>query len=312
MKKHSFGQFAAVLLICTAVLSIGISWYVESLHQTLVRETRSYLQEFALQDARHLEMQVQEDLDLLRSIAVSIDAFDSTDEQLLNLLREERTQNNFKNMEFVSTDGIAHLDNDTYLDLSGQKHIQIALEGKANVSDRARDLIDGENILVFAVPVYQDGEIIGALSATRRTADFARTLTMESFAGDGYSLLVEADGDKVVESFHKNAVSGLYNIFDMPDDPDHILREQVLADFTNRQAGFVRYVSKKRGTLYVNYQPLTINDWFLVCVVPSQHLNALTKHFVTLLVVLCLGIALLGIFLGGYLRHAWPHVFKDE
>ena len=131
---------------------------------------------------------------------------------------------------------------------------------------------------------------------------------MQSFGGEGYSLIVDSNGDKVVESFHKNAISGLYNIFDMPDDPDHKLRDQVLKDFNARKSGIVKYTSAKRGTLYISYQPLGINNWYLVSVVPEEHITKITNTFITLLPALCLLIALAALLLGAYLRYIWPNL----
>lgn len=310
--KFSFGRFAAVILIGLGILSTGIFMYVRTLNNTLEQETLSYLKEFAQQDARHIEMQVEEDLELLKSIALTIDVFDPTDEKIVELLRAESAQHLFKNLEFVWPDGTALLDNNSYLILADEPHFQKAFQGTPNISTRLNDLIDNASILVEAVPVVRKGQIIGALMGSRRTADFAKTLDMESFSGDGYSLLVESDGDKVIESFHKNAISGLYNIFDMPADPDHQLRKLVMQDFKDGKSGMVKYNSKTRGLLYISYQPLTINDWFLISVVPAQHLNALTDHFVTLLLLLCILIALSGMVLGGYGWSAWKELQEEK
>ncbi len=306
-KPFSFGQCASVVLICTGLVSTGIVWYVHQLTQKLETETVLILQEFAAQDAKHIEMQVQEDLSLLSSIATSLSVLPlPSGEELTTFLQMEQQQNHYKNMEFVLPDGTAHLDDGSFLELSKEKHFQKALAGIPNISDRLHDLLDTGSILVEAAPVKKDGEIIGVLMGTRDTADFARLLDMQSFNGMGYSLLVEADGDKVIESFHKNAVSGLYNIFDMPDDPDHSLRHQVFSDFSMRKSGVVKYQSAKRGTLYISYQPLSINDWYLVCVVPEEHLAKVTSNFVTLLPMLCLFIAFAAFVLGMYICSVWP------
>lgn len=306
-KKFSFLQFAAVLLACTALVSTGIWLYVNRLSTALGRETTLALQEFSAQDAKHIEMQVKEDLDLLSSIAASISILpEPTEEELLQLLQVERTQNHFKHMEFVRPDGVAQLDNGTVLDLSKENHFQQALEGTRNISPRLQDYVDNDSILVEATPITHQQKIIGVLMAARNTADFAQMLDMQSFNGNGYSLLVAANGDKVIESFHKDAISGLYNIFDMPDDPDHKLRQQVLQDFAARKSGVVKYQSKKRGTLYISYQPVGINDWYVISVVPEQFITQITQQFITLLPLLCVLIALAAFLLGGYMWYVWP------
>ncbi len=306
-KKFSFFQFATVLLACTSLVSAGIFLYVRHLTIAQQKEVVSALQEFAAQDAKHIEMQVAEDLDLLTSLAASLSILpDPTDEQLIQFLQVERAQNHFKNMEVVRPDGLARLDNGKLLDLSKENHFQKALAGTPNISPRLEDFVDGAHILVEAAPIIHQNKPIGVLMATRNTADFAQLLDMQSFGGNGYSLLVEADGDKVVESFHKNAISGLYNIFDMPDDPDHSLRHQVLQDFSARKSGVIKYHSKARGTLYISYQPLNINDWYLMTVVPEQFITKITQNFITMLPVLGVLISVAAFLLGGYMWGIWP------
>lgn len=306
-KSFSFPQCAAVVLICTGVLSVGISLYVNQLTHLLKKETILILTEFAAQDARNIEQQVNEDLHLLSSVAASLSFLPQpSPEELIRFLQIERQQNNYKNMEFVQPDGISRLDDGTFLELSKEPHFQKALAGTTNISQRVTDFLDGGNILVESAPVIHQDKIVGVLMGTRKTSDFAHMLDMQSFGGLGYSLLINADGDKIVESFHKNAISGLYNIFDIPSDPDHALRHQILQDFAARKSGVVTYNSKTRGTLYISYQPLSINDWYLISVVPQEHITQVTSSFVTILPMLCLLVALSAFILGAYLCYVWP------
>ncbi len=306
-KSFSFTKCVAVVLICTGLVSVGIATYMQQLTNKLEQETFLILKEFAAQDAQNLELQVKEDLALLSSVAAAMSVVpDLNEEELMKLLQVERAQSHYKNLEYATLDGTARLDDGSFLDLTREPHFQKAVAGTPNISTRLQDLLDTSSILVEAVPVRRNDEIIGVLLGTISTADFARTLDMQSFGGMGYSLLVEADGDKVVESFHPNAISGLYNIFDMPEDPNHLLRHQVLSDFSARKSGVIEFKSAKRGTLYISYQPLSINDWYLISVVPEQHLKKVTTGFITMLPMLCLLIALAAFVLGGYLCYVWP------
>ncbi len=311
-KDFSFVQCAAVLLTCTAIISAAILLYVRQLTNTLESETFQILNEFANQDVQHFEAQVRSDLETLAGIATAMSILpDPTLAGMTELLETERKQNLFKNMELGSTNGVTYLDNGTMINLAGFPHFEKAAKGEAQISERVTDLIDGENILVESVPIKHKGEVVGVLMGTRSTAEFGRLLDMQSFGGEGYSLIVDDDGNKVVESFHKNAISGLYNIFDMPDDPDHKLRDQVIKDFNSRKSGVVKYHSAKRGVLYISYQPIGINDWYLIAVVPEKHIAKVTETFITLLPVLCLLIAGAAILLGAYMCYAWPTLRRN-
>lgn len=317
MRKFSFGHCVAVILICTGFVSLGISLYVNQLTQKLEKETFLLLNEFANQDAQHVRSQVTADLGMLDAVATAMSILpDPTLENMTELLVTERQQNLFKNMALGNTNGITFLDNGTMVDLGGMPHFELAAKGQAQISERVTDVLEGANILVESVPIKNKDEVIGVLMGTRDTAEFGKILDMQSFGGEGYSLIVDSNGDKVVESFHKNAISGLYNIFDMPDDPDHKLRDQVIRDFEARKSGIVKYNSAKRGSLYIRYQPLGINNWYLISVVPEEHVTKITNTFVTLLPVLCLMIALSSLMLGAYLRYIWPdlrqHLFSPD
>ena len=311
-KDFSFVQCAAVLLACTAIISAAILLYVRQLTNTLESETFQILNEFANQDVQHFEAQVRSDLETLAGIATAMSILpDPTLAGMTELLETERKQNLFKNMELGSTNGVTYLDNGTMINLAGFPHFEKAAKGEAQISERVTDLIDGENILVESVPIKHKGEVVGVLMGTRSTAEFGRLLDMQSFGGEGYSLIVDDDGNKVVESFHKNAISGLYNIFDMPDDPDHKLRDQVIKDFNSRKSGVVKYHSAKREVLYISYQPIGINDWYLIAVVPEKHIAKVTETFITLLPVLCLLIAGAAILLGAYMCYACPTLRRN-
>ncbi len=309
MKRFSFGHFVAIVLICTGFVSIGISLYVNQLTNKLEKETFLLLKEFADQDAQHIRSQVAADLGMLKAVSTAMSILpDPTLDNMTELLVTERNQNLFKNMALGNTNGVTYLDNGTMVNLAGMPHFELAAKGQAQISERVTDVLDGANILVESVPIKNKDEVIGVLMGTRETAEFGKLLDMQSFGGEGYSLIVDSNGDKVVESFHKNAISGLYNIFDMPDDPDHKLRDQVLKDFNARKSGIVKYTSAKRGTLYISYQPLGINNWYLVSVVPEEHITKITNTFITLLPALCLLIALAALLLGAYLRYIWPNL----
>ena len=310
--KFSFRRFVVIILVCACILSTGIFLYIRQLNQALHNETITYLQEVSEQGAMRIESQVLDDLEILQAIATAISASNEpTEESIKQLLRAERTSNRFKYMAFVYPDGFAVLHDDSFWKFSQEDFFQKALAGEANVSNRRIDAADGEGIITEAAPVYYDGQIIGVLMSGRSMRDYAKALDAHFFDGKGFALLVNESGDKVVESFHENAVPGLFNIFDTPDDPDHSLREQVQQAFKERRSGTIAHDSLKRGNLYVSYRPLSINDWIVMSVVPVDHIVHQTRNFVTMLGVLCVAIVL-SIIIAGFFVWRMQRRYRDE
>lgn len=300
-KSFSFWQFSALILVCTALLSTSIFLYVNKLKFTLTTKRIAYLSEVAKQSANTIHTQVQGDLDLLQAVATAIGVIPQpTDAIITSLMKAESAANNFKRMGFVYPDGMAILSDDLLLDISHQSHFEKALAGEPNVSNRIPDSADGQDIVVEAVPVYHGGQIIGVLFATRGTQEYADTLDVESFGGEGYSLIVRSNGDKMVGSRHKNAVSGMHNIFNSPDDPDHQLAPLIKEKLQKHQSGTITYNSAEKGELHISYEPLGINDWYLFSVVPTAKLTAQINALIWLLLVLCVAVALAGLVVWGY------------
>ncbi len=300
-KTFSFLHFSILLLLCTAVLSTGIFLYVNRLSTFLHQDMKTYLSEVAKQGVNTIEAKVQDDLDLLTSIASAIGSLpDPTESMITNLMKAESKTNNFKRMGFVYPDGMAVLSDDLLLDISQENHFQKALHGVPNVSNLITDASDGENIIVEAVPVYHQDRIIGVLFATRSTEEYAKALDVESFGGEGYSVIIRSNGDKIVRAEHKNAVSGMYNIFDTPDDPQQELAHNIQRNLQQGISGTIDYYSKEKGPLHISYEPLRINDWYLFSVVPTGHLTAQVNTFITLLLILCLSVAAAGLIIWGY------------
>lgn len=298
--QFSFRRFVVIILVITCILSTAIFLYVRQLNKALQNETIAYLQEVSQQGAMRIESQVYDDLEILQAISTAISASNEpTEENIKQLLRAERTSNRFKYMAFVYPNGLAILHDDSFWKFSQEDFFQKALAGEPNVSNRRIDAADGEGIITEAAPVYFDGQIIGVLLSARPTQEYAKALDTNFFDGKGFALLVNENGDKVIESFHENAIPGLFNIFDTPDDPDHSLRAQVEQAFQERRAGTVFHDSLKRGDLYVSYRPLDINDWILITVVPATHITSQTRNFVTMLSVLCVAIVL-SMFIAGF------------
>ena len=307
-KSFSFWQFSVLLLICTAVLSTGIFLYVNRLSTLLHNDMKVYLSEVAKQGVNTIEAKVQDDLNLLRSIATAVGALpDPTEKTIIQLMKAESAANNFKRMGFVYPDGMAVLSDDLLLDISHEAHFQKAIAGTPNVSNLITDAADGKRILVEAVPVRNEEKIIGVLFATRSTEEYANALDIPSFGGDGYSIVVQANGDKVIGARHKNAVSGFYNIFNSPDDPAHELAHNIQADFQQRKSGNIHYNSAERGELHISYEPIGVNDWYLLSVVPTARLSAQLNAFITLLLILCVAVATAGLAVWAYVYFQQKH-----
>lgn len=285
-----------------AVLALMSLLYVGRLQNTLEAEVRTSLEEVARQGVRILQTHIEGDEDSLKSIATALAGYTSLNkEEMMGLLNAEVKNNAFKRMAFIRPDGYAMFNDGLVMDASTQPVFLRAMQGQAGLSQRRKDSNDGKEIIVQAVPVFKDGEVKGVLASTRSIAAYTGILSIYSFGGQGYNVIVRANGDKVINASHESAIENLTNIFaDRENLTWHNQQdiEKMKQDMQAGRTGSLLFTTRKGGRMYASYVPVGINDWYMVSLVPEKVLLVKTARLVWLtLLFMGAGLAVIGLLL---------------
>ncbi len=274
-----------VLAIAAAAVSLML-FYADTVKKTLDEEVTSYLQEVTEQESVIIKTQVNGDLSTLDSLATVLGsqyAQDLDSAMVMELLEEVSEQNGFKRMGLISRDGMALTTDGYKYDFSSRPYFIKALGGTDNVSDTFPDIVDAQNINVYAVPVYVDGSVMAVLFASSKTEIFENSIAVSTFSGEGYSYVVKKDGTSITHSLHPNSIvfdnlfASLPNgIIDI-DDTFQTMRE----DMQNGASGVARYM--RDGALhYISYAPIGLNDWYVLSVAPASVVASKSAFLTTL------------------------------
>ena len=108
----------------------------------------------------------------------------------------------FKRIGFISPDGQAMATDGYVQDLSSRDFSKMVCRGLPGITNTLQDRMGTpEPINVFSIPVYdQSDSIIGVLFATYRNQHFEEILGVQSFNNQGFSCLVNQDGDLIATS----------------------------------------------------------------------------------------------------------------
>ena len=273
-----------IFTICVFVLGAGTFLYIHHLRAALNAELAAYLDEVARQGVKTLNSQIQGDLNSLKSAAAAISTYRTLENKpWTELLQEETRHNAFKRMAFVLPDGVAYLSDGFLIDLSHRDYFQQGLKGQSAVSGPLTDAVDQGTAVILSVPVpAQDGSVRGVLIAAQPTDMYGGLIAADSFDGEGYSLIVQADGDKVAVSPSSHTDHSASNIFQSSInknlDPDGKMRRDMQAG----RSGMLRFFRPEEGWLYVSYVPVGINDWYFLSIVPEKVALQKTKNLFAL------------------------------
>ena len=261
---------------------LGI-YYVSFLKRGITRRGEGYLREVAEHVSDMVDYRVDTTFQTLESIAKSYVQMESPEEQEAFLADKEQRYH-FLYLKMVETDATIETD-DGAIDLFSEAYIQKALAGEMAVSDLVSSPIDGQEAIIYALPVYKNGNIIGALSACVAKEAFHTALAVESFEGQGFCHIINTEGRFILTSANRNSQSAGYaNFLDMVEHHGGVRHGESLTkmreDMKNGQSGLLHFTVADGAEKTLVYLPLAEQDWYLLSVVPTKVVEQKADSFV--------------------------------
>ena len=290
MKRKRESIFKAGYVIGLLIISVAaFMWYSHKLKDELRGRVRNTLKEVSNQNVLVMQKEIEGDLAALEEIAERISAMGETDEgEILDVLRRIEERYSFKRFGFCRADGIVHTTVDEMADVSEREYFRASMQGESYISDPLIDIMDGEEIIVFSAPIKSDGEVIGVLCAPYRMDGLKEILEVSSFEGEGYTYVIERDGDKIVDSTHPTSFRNMTNIFKSmteADERNYQAVEDLKLLLDAGQTGYVIFYNKVDKYMYAT--PLGIKDWFLIDVVPVDFMENTSNYIINRTYIMC-------------------------
>ena len=299
MKRNSMMQLWLSLVLLTVILVVSVLFYIDNLNENFEREVFRTLEEVSSQEAMAIETEIQRKQDMLSDLShvmeIDIDAepdaiLKSVHTQLQPIVEE----NGLRSMGVVLEDGRAYSTRGEIMDIKDQEFYQRAWNGESVLSGRITlNRVAKDYVNVYATPIHDEktGEVIGVLYATYNTRNFRSTMETPSFHGEGYSYMVDAKGDTVVDSSHATSFQNMENIFTSIEEADGknaTMANELRQLMEQREAG--RIVFRNKVDKYLYCYPLSVNNWYLLTVVPvsvvDTQINVVVRNTIILVVVL--------------------------
>ena len=251
-----------------------------------------------------LEQKIQTDFQIVYTLAAFLEFNQGLDkENFSRVLLESNNHNNFVRMGYFSKNGRGvrvtrgkDMETDVTLEEISpcmQEIVRSAWEGAEAFSGISYDEKLEKDVIGYAVPVYRNGEIIGALVATEAADSLREMLNGETiFAGNGYIRLVDSQGNYVLPYEEDSVFSGDYFSAEEKERIEETLQEGGNC-FTS-----VRY----NGNLFRIYIAATdIRDWNLFGIESVNEVNRFTSQMILITRIafsLVLAVVILLVFYG--------------
>lgn len=276
-KKIRSIVFVAAIFIM--LFAIGI--YSRVLREELEIQMQDTLHSVAEQNVLAVEKEIQNKQNFLEGISKELQLLERDDrEKIIDYLKSVLDIYHLKRIGFIDPDGTTYTTDGYNVNLSFREFFQKGMKGEEFITDVMTDALgEKEPINVISVPVYNkdETEVSGVLFATYRTEMFKEFLSVESFGGEGYSL-VASDSGSIVAISSKSPMYGKNNIFtalagESENDTEAVKDLKELLE--NGKSGGGSYYLNGRRYYYCVPLKLDVEEgkWFVFTVVPSEILD---------------------------------------
>ena len=263
--------FISAVVIITLLISI---WNAADLRSVLSRSTKQYLYDVTTQTTREISNSMNHRMEDLKAVANSASRMqvDTDIVELAEFLRSKVDIFEFSFLFIVDNEGklvsssLTHSLNKKELDrLSSIPVVKEAFEGKVGAS-----YLGGQEI-IYTAPVTINKEIKEVVVGIRNKEKMQEMIAAKSFSGNSLSCIIDSGGNVILSPTDVETFMQLDDIF--KNDRDSKVVDDIYemkADLKRGKNGILEFTSIKQEELYLSYNPLNINDWFLLTLIPAD------------------------------------------
>ncbi len=183
----------------------------------------------------------------------------------------------------------------TKADVSDRPYFIEAISGKPAVSDLLVSRISGEVIVVFAVPVRQNGNIVGVLYGRRDGNSISEFASEISYGETGYAYVLNSDGTIEGHPDYNLVIEQTNMLEANRDNPDHAAFVDLLENkILKGELGIGEYTYNEVQR-FVGYAPIEGSNWMVVLSVESSEVLGRINQLIIILLVSVTLIIILGI-----------------
>lgn len=287
-KKKSVFRIACITLIMVVMIGILIG-YSHTLKEELRKEVRSTLKEVSSQNVLIIQKEIEGDGNALTEIAERISESELSEEwEIVDTLKSIAYRYSFSRMGFCKPNGLAYTTDGVVMNISERDYFKQAMKGNNSLSNPLTDIVSGEEVIVFSVPIRKENKIIGGVFASYSLESLKEILTVSSFEGEGYTYIVQQDGSKIVDAVKETSFKNRTNIYESMgqiDERNADAVQQLKTYLDNGESGYVIFYNEVGKYMYCT--PLGINDWYLLDVVPVDIMETSTNYIMKRTYAIC-------------------------
>lgn len=259
--KFSLILFFSFLIILSSITIGFIS--LKNSTDVLTVELEETIRQRAVDGARLVQSRIETQRRMLDMIALGEEIQGMDWEIQQPVLKDTLSNTNFLDFGVVHPNGTAYYTDGTTAELGDREYIKKALNGQSNVSDLLISRVTNNVVLMFATPIKQDGQVVGALIGRRDGNSLSNMVNFTGIGNQGYGYIIDRSGTFVGHQDRKKVLYQYNPIEEFKKDESLESLANVTEKMITEGLGISEY-SLDGQDLYAGYSPIEGTNWIYV------------------------------------------------
>ncbi|NLM20423.1 MAG: methyl-accepting chemotaxis protein [Peptococcaceae bacterium] len=288
------------ILIVAGLSALSLS-AIKIASDAVTVEAEEALVLLAEQGALLTESRIETQIRTLEVIALREDIQSMNWEEQQQVLQRQLENTGFLTLGIVYPDGNAYYVDGTTAELGDRDYIIRAFRGEPNVSDIIVSRVTQEAVLMYAVPIRDNGSTVGVLIG--RSAGHALTdLTDDmGFGSDGYAYMINNNGVVVAHPDRERVMNQWNPLEEVTEDASLQSVAEHFQRMIEEKTGVNAY-SFQGGNYYVGYAPIEGTNWLIGITATKEAVLggiALLQKAIILIALIILGVGIVACYIIG-------------
>jgi diguanylate cyclase (GGDEF)-like protein/PAS domain S-box-containing protein len=299
-KMRHFLKTAFIILLSGMFLILFFNQYQNKIIMFFQDDMENSLESSVRQTASSTRNRVNGIVSVLQILSQTLEDKNValTEDNVLLPLNKVKETAGFSRMAVVFPDGSCVDDDGAKIQISGSASYKKMMENSSFVSNLIVSEWDGNQCIVIGVPVSRDSRVIGGILAYLSTEAVGEMLEINTLDKRSNAFIIDKSGTVISSStpkFVKESIFTNSNLFDIPKESI----QKIKTDIQNNKGGTLSY-SSENVEHYARYEPVGINDWFLLQSVPLSMYGLKSKLIIRQTADLSLKLIAVLLMLGAY------------
>ncbi len=283
-----------VLIFTAVILSLIVSISVISISiisKNLMEETYTNLMELAKEEAKYIQSRRDGELKYVYALAQNTMLLDEevSLEQRIAFYEAEAERSGYLAFAYADTNGNSTVFNSKRetTNIANRDYFQTALKGEPMASDLLISSATGELVLIYAAPVYKNGQVEGVFYGRKDGLALNNIVQSASYKQTGYAYMINNQGVTVAEK----DVELVYRQENVIEEAKNDESLRALADLTEnhmikREVGSGEY-SYDGVDLVAGFAPVEGSPWIVVMEMEEQEAMQGVRFLEKILIAVC-------------------------